>query len=479
MVNFKKSTKGITLVALIITVIVLVVLAMASIKIAINGGIINRADKENQEFIIRGEKEEMALAYQDFLQKKEWDDNAELKIEGAEVTAGERNEKQGWNVTFLATNHKYFLYSDGKIEEIDVGGRASNTGGATPGEGDTTGGSTSGGTTPSENTTPTEEPEQPTDTTWRDNGDGTYTKNGVTIAIGDYVDYTYDTANAYSLSKSYSGYTSDQSIAQEETASKWRILNVNTTTGTVDLTSELPTVKVYFNGATGYNNGVYLLNKMCAWLYSNKTLGITARSIKIEDIEAQMNATGLAERKSKDCTTGTEPDFGATKTFSGTHTYYPYLYAQEKGSGINSSTVRTDGINQSDSYYSFPTSSAATRASSSKLTVTQTGYTLYHLDDDELDTIFKNNRIRELVFPEDVYTYYWLATRTVTAYNDEYALYGLFIGGRGGVSDESLYGSYPYDYSMPRYLRPIVTVNADWIGSTGGTSSSPRSLTKT
>lgn len=38
-------------------------------------------------------------------------------------------------------------------------------------------------------------------------------------------------------------------------------------------------------GAQGYNNGVYLLNEACSYLYGNEEKGIKARSINIEDIE--------------------------------------------------------------------------------------------------------------------------------------------------------------------------------------------------
>ena len=67
--------------------------------------------------------------------------------------------------------------------------------------------------------------------------------------IGDYVNYTYDTASSYSLSSTYSGDSSNQTIAQT-TGLKWRILNIDEANGTVDLISENPTgTNVYFQGA--------------------------------------------------------------------------------------------------------------------------------------------------------------------------------------------------------------------------------------
>ena len=60
------------------------------------------------------------------------------------------------------------------------------------------------------------------------------------LKIGDYVEYTPDTAGAYSLTTAVSGYTSNQSIPQE--TMKWQIMSVNED-GTVDLVSSTSTKK--------------------------------------------------------------------------------------------------------------------------------------------------------------------------------------------------------------------------------------------
>ena len=97
-----------------------------------------------------------------------------------------------------------------------------------------------------------------------------------TLAIGDYVNYTYDTEDSdgnaltYSLLSTQSGYT-DQTVAQSSTTLKWKILNIDEENGTIDLVSATPSDNtVIFKGALGYNNGVYLLNDMCAELYSKR-----------------------------------------------------------------------------------------------------------------------------------------------------------------------------------------------------------------
>ena len=55
--KFKNTQKGITLVALVITIIVLLILAMVSIKIVMDGGLITKASKATDTHTIAAEKE--------------------------------------------------------------------------------------------------------------------------------------------------------------------------------------------------------------------------------------------------------------------------------------------------------------------------------------------------------------------------------------------------------------------------------------
>ena len=192
------------------------------------------------------------------------------------------------------------------------------------------------------------------------------------LQVGDYVAYTPDTSNtSYSLSSTYSGYDSDQTIEQENLT--WQVLSINDD-GTVDLVSSTPTSKdIYLKGATGYNNGVYFLNDISAKLYSNSSLGVTARSLNIEDIEKHMTEEGLEYVHTYSSYVA---GWGETYTYKSSSSlrYYPNLYAKENGSGINTTTVKTDGIEQSDSYYTSPTTETYSLADANGLTVTQTNY---------------------------------------------------------------------------------------------------------
>ncbi len=63
----------------------------------------------------------------------------------------------------------------------------------------------------------------------------------INIKIGDSVNYTYDTASSsYTLESKYSGYGSNQTIAQT-TGLTWKVLNVDKENDTVDIISTNPT----------------------------------------------------------------------------------------------------------------------------------------------------------------------------------------------------------------------------------------------
>ncbi len=120
------------------------------------------------------------------------------------------------------------------------------------------------------------------------------------IKVGDYVNYEPDAnETGYTtdkLSSDITGSSSNKSAITQDDL-KWRILNIDAS-GRVDLISETPTSQtVYFQGARGYNNGVYVINDICRSLYSNSSLGIEARSLALKDIENKMNDTGKAEKE--------------------------------------------------------------------------------------------------------------------------------------------------------------------------------------
>ena len=157
----------------------------------------------------------------------------------------------------------------------------------------------------------------------------------INIKIGDSVNYTYDTASSsYTLESKYSGYSSNQTIAQT-TGLTWKVLNVDKENDTVDIISTNPTSStVNFYNILGYNNGPYFMNEICKAQYSNKTLGVNARSINLLDMEKQLTAAGIKSRNEYNKGSSTYAQYGTTKTYT-SNTKYPSLYANQKGAGPN------------------------------------------------------------------------------------------------------------------------------------------------
>ena len=238
------------------------------------------------------------------------------------------------------------------------------------------------------------------------------------IQIGDSVNYTYDSVSSYSLSSTYSGYSSDQ-IAQT-IGLTWKVLNVDKENDTVDIISTNPTSStVTFANILGYNNGPYLMNEICKAQYSNKTLGVEARSINLLDMEKHLTPTGITNRNAYTSSV----KYGTTKTYT-SYTKYPSLYANQKGAGPNVSSIsQPDTTKGNDPYEESkpivpkgttePTTSS-TYGTGSPLTVTKTYYYI-PINDTNYGTassILANG------------TTFWVASRYVDIYSDR-ASFGL------------------------------------------------------
>ncbi len=204
--------------------------------------------------------------------------------------------------------------------------------------------------------------------------------------IGDYVNYTYDTAENYVLTSATCGSSSNPSTGIPQTTGlKWRILNIDESNGTVDLISENPTgTDVYFSGALGYHNGPYLMNAICEAQYSNSTLNVKARNISLLDMEKHLTTPGITARNGY---SGSSVQYGKTKTYTEGYSYYPLLYDGQKGAGVNvteaeASTKITqpntdagnDPYEESVKATSPLTDKTYKKADNSVLTVTQTYY---------------------------------------------------------------------------------------------------------
>ena len=273
--------------------------------------------------------------------------------------------------------------------------------------------------------------------------------------IGDSVNYTYDPASSsYTLESKYSGYSSNQTIAQT-TGLTWKVLNVDKENDTVDIISTNPTSStVTFANILGYNNGPYLMNEICKAQYSNKTLGVEARSINLLDMEKHLTADGITARNAYQYDSSTAK-YGTTKTYP-SNTKYPSLYANQKGAGPNVSTISQPDITKGNDPYeeskpivpkgtTEPTTSS-TYGTGSPLTVTQTFY-IIAIDNTNYGTassILANG------------TPFWVAARCVNTFSN-FARFGLRYAGtdaNGYLMFDSVGDTYGDRYA----LRPVVSL---------------------
>ena len=209
------------------------------------------------------------------------------------------------------------------------------------------------------------------------------------LKIGDYVDYTPDTAENYmGLGTSENGDENPSGSASnptdgipQDTTLKWRIMSINDD-GSIDIVSTIPiTTSIDFGGALGYNNGVLLLNDLCKTQYSNSTLGANARSINLEDIENKFNSIGIDYRNSY-LNSSSNIQYNSSKIYSENYSYAPDIHDY----------ISTSASEKSKNYYSHPT--IATFNKKGTLEVQQTYYEFSNISSNN----FNNSTFRELIF---------------------------------------------------------------------------------
>ena len=502
-----KEMKGITLIALVITIVVLMILAGVSINTVLgDDGIIKKA-KEAAETTKRASAEEemnrLVLEYQlakndetleSFLQEKVTEGRIDGVTDNGDgtITITKKVEGKDYTITVKKPVAPTPSVKVGAIRVVsDSTGAGSSLGEASTRKGTTLyimiESTISGGTTTVSPEVPyavTENGTYKFTVTGTVNGT-TYTKEvsvevnqfknsileDINIKIGDSVNYTYDPAGSYSLSSTYSGYSSNQTIAQT-TGVTWKVLNVDKENDTVDIISTNPTSStVTFANILGYNNGPYLMNEICKAQYSNKTLGVEARSINLLDMEKHLTPTGITNRNAYTDAV----KYGTTKTYT-SNTKYPSLYANQKGAGPNITAAdasakitqpKTDAGN--DPYEESkpivpkgttePTTSS-TYGTGSPLTVTQTYYNISINDTNygTASTVLANS------------TGFWVAARCVPTGSDSASFclrgastftYGCYMFFSDGGTNGSIYALRPV-VSLPSSLLTGEQTNGAW-----------------
>ena len=293
------------------------------------------------------------------------------------------------------------------------------------------------------------------------------------IKVGDYITYTSPTASV-TFKEAETGYSGTQNPLERKTL--FRVMDIDDL-GNMTLIGAMTSSdqKIYFTGALGYNNAVYTLNKKCSDLYKDTSKGITARSIKVEDITDRMiegtkgETTAASTGKKKlekyqDEQVAALPKgtyITATDLTKNTVTYktitnYPDIFQYETG-GLIDSTATYGVIGQSDSYrgYNGLTILANKTPIPTNLTVP---YTYYCVEPDvsDFDNTKGNAAAYENMFFETS-TNYWLASRCIGCHSDR-AGFRVRTVGDSYIGAFGLYGSGNDTDGSDRCVCPVVNL---------------------
>ncbi len=283
---------------------------------------------------------------------------------------------------------------------------------------------------------------------------------------------TYSPSETYNWQAKYCSTTKTDDVTlssadgESFNLTEWRVLSIEN--GKVELVPTQPTDgTVYLGEAQGYNNGVKLLNDACSSLYSNTNMGITARSLNIDDIEKYMLKEKLNEAHEHQNNNG-----GAKYGTQVTNAYtsnknYPLIYEIENLCEINDGNVKENGVGISEqTSFVEKNDEGATDGRAMTATSIQPYQTYWYKDDLYMQKAFKisNNGINyyELLMPQKSNTYYWLASRCIDTDSSScfFNIRGVYSG---GISAYDMYNSGDSTSNNNLRLFPVVSLNASLI----------------
>ena len=259
---------------------------------------------------------------------------------------------------------------------------------------------------------------------------------------------------------------------------KWRVVSLNKETGEAVIVPTNSTSRhLFLQGAQGYNNGVKLLNDACSALYGNPKKGITARSISMEDIEPLLNETALETAKNNNApsygnrhTTESSGDRDSEGSYT-TNKFFPAIYASEKNSIVNG-ILNSNGLGLSKQS-SYITRTGSVKVGSNTYTATN-GFveptsirpeqTYYYMNAETFATAL-GDKNKEIILPKGEQTVYWVASRCVDV-DDGSCIFGVRRVDGGGLID-GLCNSGGYDFSNLAGLFPVVTLKSGVISGDG------------
>ena len=442
----KSKNRGITLIALVITIIVLLILAGVSIAtLTGENGILTRAGDAKTNTEIAEEKEAIGLAYNGVMAENRGNGvsagelQAELISNGYDVTASGSNPI---TVKFNDSQRVYTVDNNGNIEISD--GNEDND-----------------GTTLVEMFIAGESCENP------DNCD-----NEEHLHVGDYLKYTpanptASTANIEDnpLKSQYTGVEDTQTYTVNSNT-KWQVIGLSEDRQHVLLTTESPIQKdgadsyLKLGGAESYIYCKKVLDGVCS-IYANDDLADEVRSMTMEDITNVLGITIDKEENKAYNKDGTQ--ISGFQGFFGTKNQYPYKSTDYAPENYVIDKYR-DG-----SYTRKTAGSVANILSATSGTVDQSAYMIMATDPNVVE---QGSRIYNILFngttAEPYSKSYWLASPGVYVGSDD----GLASFSPGGVANGNataggigLFISKGIRNAYSFAVRPVISLKSEIKGS--------------
>ena len=306
------------------------------------------------------------------------------------------------------------------------------------------------------------------------------------VKVGDTVSYSNE--GQYSLNKYYSGQKTDGTELDQNSTqaintasgssyavSNWKVFSVDERSGIVELISSTPTQgtitlgnsDVQDGGANGYNNAIKILNDVCDAFYSNSSKNIYARCINENDIVKSMTEesvntlrngyTNIAQYGNKFTSKSGNENLNNSGAYI-VNKNYPNVYEKEVKSIVNEQEV-TAGMNQgvqSEFVKGYTTASQSIHPYQTTWIANFVRSNFKALNNNTSDTYYK------LLISDDLSSYdsYWIATRSIDLKNNE-CNFNIENIGMGKLGVSTLYTSSGNKYAVSLKLRPIVSMPLD------------------
>ena len=457
----EQKAKGITLIALVVTIVVLLILAGVSISmLGGENGIIKQAVESKYKTKIGDEKERVGLAATAAKTENNWGEITEENL-AAELTKNIGERDVDYTLTTSGEKFKVTYTDTGNNYLVDKNGNTTECGPWTQGEKDS-------------------------------NGNIPITNGKITLEVGDIIDYDPlpdgETARTYTSKTVQTGYSTDQTFSSAY-GGTWKVIGVSdegqiliTPTDVIEKTK--PTDAYYYlRKQDGYKNAVNELDKISE-IFGHGYGAVGARSITVEDINkvTGYNPNNVGQYDPNQTGSGTKYSANQLNEYGNEMTYYwkgddyPHYIATNGLEGNLSNSHNVSSGNYGFNWYekgwkhSLKSTTATTSNMEEITTLRSNDYWYYPQtltntsDTSATEGITTSSKAYKAIFcnsSESTDNYgYWLGSPFV-ATGAGVALFGMHCVRNGYVFHGNLYNSDGATNGYYYGVRPAVILKSD------------------